>query len=222
METKDRIKAIMEHYGLSVGEFARKVGVKTNQAVYDILSGKTRSVSSAMCGKIGSAFPELNKGWLLTGEGSMLSGGPELAAHQVGADGAPGLPLVPLEAVAGLPGEDFAGITLVDCERYLVPEFSHLGAQFLIRVAGTSMQPRYNSGDLLAVRKISSANFLQWGKVYVLDTEQGLLVKKVMPCEGDDDAVMCISENAAEYPPFRLPRREIRSLSIVVGHVSVE
>ena len=133
-----------------------------------------------------------------------------------------GLPLVPFDALAGLPGGDLPGIRLEDCERYVVPEFSRMGADCLVRVAGASMQPRYLSGDLLAVRRLSSATFLQWGKVYVLDTEQGLLVKKLMPCDGDEACVLCVSENEKEFPPFRLPKAEIRSLSIVVGHVSVE
>lgn len=72
METKDRIKAILDYYGLSVNEFAIKAQVKTGQAVYDMLSGKTKSISSAMENKILSCFPEISRAWLLTGEGEML------------------------------------------------------------------------------------------------------------------------------------------------------
>lgn len=236
MEAKERIRTILDYYGISVGDFARRIGVKTQQAVYDLLSGKTRSVSPAMCSKIASGFPELNKGWLLSGEGEMLADSSKVAAHQdvpereSGRFGMPvrsdrsdvGLPLVPFDALAGLPGGDIPGIRLEDCERYVVPELSRAGAQFLVRVAGASMQPRYLSGDLLAVRRLSSATFLQWGKVYVLDTEQGILVKKLMPCPDDEACVTCVSENEAEFPPFRIPKAEIRSLSIVLGHVSVE
>lgn len=236
MEAKERIRTILDYYGISVGDFARRIGVKTQQAVYDLLSGKTRSVSPAMCSKIASGFPELNKGWLLSGEGEMLADSSKVAAHQdvpereSGRFGVPvrsdrsdvGLPLVPIDAMAGTPGEDSPGVTFEECERYIVPEFQRLGAECLVRVAGASMQPRFYNGDLLAIRKLTSATFLQWGKVYVLDTEQGMLVKKLMPCQGREDCVLCVSDNAEEFPPFRIPKEEIRSLSIVLGSLHVE
>lgn len=72
MEVKDRIKAILEYYGLGVSEFAERAKIKTAQAVYDLLSGKTKSISPSMERKILSCFQDINKVWLLTGEGNML------------------------------------------------------------------------------------------------------------------------------------------------------
>ena len=132
------------------------------------------------------------------------------------------LPLIPLDAVAGLPGDDNDGVILDDCERYTIPEFSAKGAQYLIRVSGTSMLPKYNNGDILACRKIDEMTFFQWGKVYVMDTRQGALVKKVFPDKDNPDNILCVSENKEEFPPFTLPKDEIRSISIVVGVIGVE
>ena len=132
------------------------------------------------------------------------------------------LPLIPLDAVAGLPGDDNDGVLFDSCERYTIPEFSAKGAQYLIRVSGTSMLPKYNNGDILACRKIDEITFFQWGKVYVMDTRQGMLVKNVLPDKSNPDNVLCVSENKSEFPPFSLPKEEIRSLSIVVGVIGVE
>ena len=132
------------------------------------------------------------------------------------------LPLIPLDAVAGLPGNDNDGVFIDDCERYTVPEFSAKGAQYLIRVSGTSMLPKYNNGDILACRKIDEMTFFQWGKVYVMDTRQGALVKKVFPDNNNPDNILCVSENKEDFPPFTLPKTEIRSISIVVGMIGVE
>lgn len=132
------------------------------------------------------------------------------------------LPLIPLEAVAGFPGCDVDGVFLENCERYAVPEFSAKGAQYLIRVSGTSMLPKYNNGDLLACRKIDEITFFQWGKVYVIDTRQGILVKKLFPDKDNPDNILCVSENKDDFPPFTLPMDEIRSISIVVGVIGVE
>ena len=72
MEVKERIKAILDYYHLSVNEFVTQTRVKTGQAVYDLLSGKTKSISQSMEDKILSCFQDVNRAWLLTGEGEMI------------------------------------------------------------------------------------------------------------------------------------------------------
>ena len=72
MEAKARMKAILEHYKLSANEFAAMAKVRTGQAIYDLLSGKTKTISRAMENKILSCCPEISRTWLLTGEGQML------------------------------------------------------------------------------------------------------------------------------------------------------
>lgn len=130
-----------------------------------------------------------------------------------------GIPLIPLDAVAGFPAESGGGVRMEDCERYVIPEFENKGANFLIRVSGDSMVPLYYSGDLLACRKITDIRFFQWGTVYVLETSQGVLVKRVQESADHADSILCVSENSSVHHPFLLPRDDIRSLSIIVGLV---
>lgn len=134
-------------------------------------------------------------------------------------DSSEGIPLIPLDAVAGFPAESGGGVRLEDCERYVIPEFENKGANFLIRVSGDSMVPLYYSGDLLACRKITDIRFFQWGTVYVLETSQGVLVKRVQESVDHADSILCVSENSSVHHPFLLPRDDIRSLSIIVGLV---
>jgi len=131
------------------------------------------------------------------------------------------LPLIPLDCVAGFPLLDNHGVTLADCEQYAVPEFTARGADYLIRVAGSSMYPRYSNGDILACKRVESLTFFQWGMIYVIDTQQGILVKRIFECTDDKNSIICRSENETDFPPFRLPKNEIRSVSIVVGQISV-
>ena len=140
-------------------------------------------------------------------------------ARQVPHGSSEGIPLIPLDAVAGFPAESGGGVRLEDCERYVIPEFENKGANFLIRVSGDSMVPLYYSGDLLACRKITDIRFFQWGTVYVLETSQGVLVKRVQESIDHADSILCVSENSSVHHPFLLPRDDIRSLSIIVGLV---
>lgn len=140
-------------------------------------------------------------------------------AHQVPHGSSEGIPLIPLDAVAGFPAESGGGVRLEDCERYVIPEFENKGANFLIRVSGDSMVPLYYSGDLLACRKITDIRFFQWGTIYVLETSQGVIVKRVQESLDHADSILCVSENSSVHHPFLLPRDDIRSLSIIVGLV---
>ena len=175
----------------------------------------------------------VDSSWLLTGEGTMLSPSSAASNSRTSSKSSPsiptarhaphgsseGIPLIPLDAVAGFPAESGGGVRLEDCERYVIPEFENKGANFLIRVSGDSMVPLYYSGDLLACRKITDIRFFQWGTVYVLETSQGVLVKRVLESVDHSDSILCVSENSSVHHPFLLPRDDIRSLSTIVGLV---
>lgn len=72
MELKERILALLTYTNLTASAFAKKIGVKTNQSVYDLTSGKTRTLSQSIINKITSCYPEISLEWLMTGEGEML------------------------------------------------------------------------------------------------------------------------------------------------------
>lgn len=129
-----------------------------------------------------------------------------------------GIPLIPVEAMAGC----FTGsqtVLLQECDHYVVPAFKN--ADFLIYVHGDSMQPRYYSGDMVACKMLSPTDlFFQWGKVYVLDTDQGALIKKVEQGT-DDETITLVSENE-NYKPFQIPRRAVYHIAIVMGLIRTE
>lgn len=201
------VKAIREKLGISQEEFAKRLGVSS------------RTVQNWEFGK---KIPDSKREILAKIAGQPTSRLKSMPYYGGASDSVVSLPLIPLDAVAGLPGNDNDGVCLDDCERYTIPEFSAKGAQYLIRVSGTSMLPKYNNGDILACRKIDEITFFQWGKVYVMDTRQGALVKKVFPDNNNPDNILCVSENKEDFPPFTLPKAEIRSISIVVGVIGVE
>ena len=128
-----------------------------------------------------------------------------------------GIPLIPLNAMAGA----FAGEQVVlelECERYVVPAFKD--AEFLITVKGSSMIPKYNSGDIVACKRMPLDTFFQWNKVYVLDTEQGPLIKRVK--KGSSEETLTIFSDNPNYEPFELPRTKIYHIALVVGVIRLE
>ncbi len=67
----DRIRKIIEHYGLSVSSFADKIGVQRS-SVSHLLNGRNRpSLDFVM--KVVQSYPEVNLYWLLNGKGEFPS-----------------------------------------------------------------------------------------------------------------------------------------------------
>lgn len=129
-----------------------------------------------------------------------------------------GIPLIPTSAMAGF----FSGEQQVleyECERFVVPTFK--GAEFLISVKGSSMYPKYNSGDIVACKRLPLKDlFFQWNKVYVLDTDQGPLIKRVQQ-GSDDEHIMIVSDNE-KYAPFELSLQHIYNVALVIGVIRLE
>lgn len=72
MDGSKILNKLLEYSELNGKNFSEKIGLNRPQAIYDILNGKTKNISAAMANKIISVFPEINKGWLQSGEGRML------------------------------------------------------------------------------------------------------------------------------------------------------
>ena len=221
MSLQDRIRAYIKHLNVSVSEFETKTGL-SNGAVSKMGDGTRR----ATLDRISKKYPSLNKTWLLTGEGEMLTtdnAPPEeekSAEHSqlIPAPPGKGIPLIPLPAMAGfLKGS--ADLDRNDIEWYYVPAFSD--CTFLIRVKGDSMYPRYLSGDIVACREVhDTGTFFQWGKAYVLDTDQGVVLKRIRRSERPDH-ILCVSDNP-DYEPFDVPVSSIYHLAIVRGLIREE
>ena len=128
-----------------------------------------------------------------------------------------GIPLIPVEAMAGF-GTGDVQIMEYETERFIVPTFK--GSDYLIGVRGSSMYPKYNSGDIVACKHLPLDTFFQWNKVYVLDTEQGVLIKRVCKAQSED-SVTIVSDNKS-YDPFELHKSDIRSIAIVMGVIRLE
>ena len=107
------------------------------------------------------------------------------------------VPLLPLDAKAGSLNDFVMSVQLQDCEKITSPIRN---IDFAITVKGDSMSPKIPSGAKIFIKKIDHTRFVEWGEIYVLDTCNGTVVKKLMPTE-DAQVIKCVSLNA-DYPPF--------------------
>ena len=121
-------------------------------------------------------------------------------------------PRIPFTAAAGSLTNAVEGITSEQCEQ--IPRINAFpDYDFTIILKGDSMEPKYEGGDEVACKRIDSTSFIQWGKVHVLDTAQGIIIKRIYE---DGEKIRCTSYNP-EYPDFSILKEEIYSMSLVVG-----
>jgi phage repressor protein C with HTH and peptisase S24 domain len=208
---------IFQEYGKNDTEIAEKLGYNKS-SFSQILGGKV-PISQNFVDKLCSLDDNINKVWI-SGKGEMFKNdiGNENRAIKVPEHSFEGIPLIPIDAMAGFGKGEFQ-IMEHECEHYVVPMFK--GADLLIQVKGSSMIPKYNSGDIVAC-KILPLNdlFFQWNKVYVLDTSQGALVKRVKK-GSDNDHVLIVSDNE-KYEPFELHKSQINGVALVIGVIRLE
>ena len=114
------------------------------------------------------------------------------------------IPVLPTDARAGTLAEFSESVEVYNCERMVSPI---RGADFAMQVTGDSMSPEYPSGSVIICKKINEKAFIEWGKVFVLDTANGAVIKSVRKTE-DDNEVECVSLNPA-YQPFRIETQYI-------------
>lgn len=194
-ELNSLLNRIKFQYDVNQSEIARAIGVKPAY-LSDILNGRI-ALSDQIREKLSKEFPESD----VVFEGSEQKG----------------LPLIPIEAVAGFGNQQFPDIPVEGF--YQIAEFST--ADFLVRIKGDSMTPKYNAGDIIACKKVTDLLFFQWGRVYVVDTKsQGMMVKRVRQST-TEEKIRLVSENP-DYDPFDIPRSDINAVSLVMGAITVE
>ncbi len=195
--------------------------MKTFEQRCDLSSGYVTSMrkgfGSEKLNNVLMAYPELNREWLLYGEGEMLKASsssqpqPSTKVERVTDDEAYKVPLVPISALGGSLNDFNLAVKRDDCETVISPIKD---IDMAIKISGDSMEPEYPSGSTVLIKKINEHAFLEWGKVYVLSTCNGTVIKRLMPTD-DPNKVLCESINP-KYPPFEVSLEHVYGVYIVM------
>lgn len=205
MSVKDRLLDFVAYTGLSRRKFQERINV-SNSYIQNISEG----IGADVMNRISIQFPDLNTSWLLTGEGEMIKS----SCDGVSQNSSNTRPRIPYDAAAGTLTETVDGVAEYQCEQVpIIGVFPRY--DFTIRIVGRSMEPEYFAGDEVACLRVNEKRFLQWGRVHVLDTTQGVVIKRIYD---NGDCIVCKSFNP-EFPDFSIPKEDIRSYNLVVGSI---
>lgn len=219
MTVSQRIKKIINwlifiEYAENERDLADKMGY-TKSSFSQIVNGRV-PLSEKFVKKLCSADENINEVWITDEVGDMLKSSPmSLQTIEIET-----VPLLPVAAQGGSLNDFVVSVKSADCEKIVSPI---KGVDLAITVAGDSMAPEYPSGSQILIKKINEKAFIDWGKVYVLDTCNGTIIKEVHEIDGDETAVMCHSINPApKYKPFKVSLCDVYGMYRVVMCMSLK
>lgn len=223
---RDRLKEFIAYCGISVRQFQIAAGL-SNSFVASI----DQSIAPKSQVKIISAFPDLNMGWLLTGEGTMLKGqqpqqynspnaviGNNNVVQSNNTYGSKIPNVITEKKTAPLVPISLAKRENVDL--YKVMREPNLQAEHITRVnsfaeldfyysvCDDSMRPDFKCGDILALRAIDEGSYIINGNIYVLDTISYGLILRVIKQRGDMYECSTL-QDTDRYEPFNVPITDV-------------
>lgn len=208
----------------SDAEFARFLDIKP-QTLSSWYSRNTFDIELlyAKCVDISADF-------LLTGKGEILKNSKGYRANEdsqhtkveeAASNYGKRIPLVNITAVGGFGNNSFSIEERDVKDYYVIPKFKHKKVDFMIEVEGSSMYPKYNSGDVVACNIINENSFIQWNKTHVIATkEQGIIIKRIK--KGSSDHTLCMISDNKDYDPFEVSKDDITGIALVVGVIRLE
>lgn len=227
-ETKDRLLEFLRYKGLGQQKFEISIGMSNGWAnkVGDSIRENTLK-------KISEVYPELNIAWLKSGVGIMLNNGEseetlytpkeeypkERNQKDATEETAKMVLLLPVSAQGGSLNDFVVSVKESDCEKVVSPI---RGVDFAMTVSGDSMSPEYPNGSRIFIKRINERAFIEWGKVYVLDTCNGTVIKILVPAE-KEGYVKCVSINQDPiFAPFEVAFEDIYGVYKVLLCMSVK
>lgn len=222
-----RLKEYIDNKGIAISAFEKSIGM--SNASFSKQLKKEGAIGTDKLENILNIYPDISPEWLLTGNGDMLK--TDRVSRHIPTENIPVAeyndtkcpaindisdyktrPRIPFEAAAGSLSIALDSVSESQCERLpIIPTFPKY--DFTIIARGASMEPDITSGDELACRFIRESSFIQWGRTHVLDTAQGIVVKRIFEHEND---IICKSNNS-NYPDFNIPKEDIYHVAMVVG-----
>lgn len=219
---KQNILTFLDSKGISKVDFFEKTKISASSFK---ASGLKSELGGDKIKSIIATYPDINPAWLLTGEGNMLLS--ENTKEQL-VERKPNL--IPfyedVNTMGGMVGSSFKTDVAVTKPSATIDAGDWFpNATSAIRHYGDSMI-EYPSGSILALRAVQDSSLLVWGRVYVIETSEFRVTKRLQPGL-DEDYIIAHSSNREKYDdgslvhaPIKIERSLIRRLYLVLGCVS--
>lgn len=195
MTAQERLKLFISYKGISMRKFEMAACVPVGYVKnikYTITPDKQE--------KISAAFPELNLGWLTSGEGEMLRHTPSQNAQAQKSTDSHSKPIVP-KYLTSQPNTDVYKILNTDGHTMqldsmtAIPPYNNFDFYYMVRQ--DAMKPLYKEGDVLALAHTERGSDIIQGASMIIDTNDfGFLLRRIYD-RGDYYECRIINENSS-------------------------
>lgn len=202
---KERLLEFIGTTGLSIKSFEERCKLSNGY-----ISSMRKGLGDNKLNNVLKEFPELNREWLLYGEGSMLkSEGIPVKSFTQG---------VPYYNVDFLGGFDLLPDDQTTRPEYLIDFKAYDRATCWCNISGHSMEPEISSGDIIALREVSDPSFLPFGEVYAIVTTTGMrTVKRIGPGKDAETYSLIPANKSPEFGVQEIPKTMIARVFEVLG-----
>lgn len=208
-------------------ELAKAIELKRPQAIYDILNpNKKVGISKNMAENICLKFPQINKTYLLTGEGSILNKPIQNEVTQLTIGGVMMVPLVNQYAHAGYM-TGYADVEYIESLPKIpwVVDHEYKGKYVSFEVRGDSMDDglkhSYEQGDVVLCREIHpeywkcKLHIRTWDAFVIVHRTDGIVLKQIIDQDVENGTITVHSFNPI-YEDYTIDLREVAQLFNVV------
>ena len=206
---KQRLIQYLQFKKIGQNKFEKMAGISVGY-----ISNLKKSPGAEQLMKILNAAPDLNKDWLLTGEGEML----------VSEDN----PIVPaITYNSGRPyyNVDFiGGFDVIFNDQTVNPDYNidfppyNKEGVVWCNITGHSMEPQISHGDIIALREVCDwRSFIPMGEVYAIVTANDLRTIKIIRKGDDAEHLRLVPVNRDGYDEQQILKRDILRVFSVLG-----
>ncbi len=213
---KQRLMQLIKHLGMTTKSFEIRCGMSNGY-----IRSMRRGLGVEKLDKVLSEFPELNRDWLLFGDGEMFvspdtteTEQPKVIQHPNSVKGN----IRYWEDVAATGGSlEFLENPDEHKTKWLhLPHFSD--CTDAVNIYGESMFPLYKNGEII-ILKAWNESFIDYGNVYLIITKNGHRMVKYLHKSPNEGKVICQSENS-KFDSFEIDKSDILRLFLVRGKVT--
>lgn len=199
----------------------KQMSVRRFENICEFSNGYVRTINRALSddklGKIMKEFPELNKTWLILGEGEMLS------SHSV-QEATPDGELIKPEDMPIIPAE-LAMAEELDVWEYFLQHKDKIERKrysaafskfdFFYRVTSDALKPNIEKSDILLLRKLNGRKIVN-GDCYVIDTKHFGFILRIA-YEDDEQGMIRLESTVSRYSSLKVGEDDIFALYSIVG-----
>lgn len=204
MTVKQRLVKYLKYKGIGQNKFERMAGISNGY-----ISNLKAAPGAAHLTKILNAADDLNKDWLLTGDGQML-----VEAEESGQ-------IVPVPPSEGRPyyNVDFKlGYDIMFNDQTTIPHcfvsFPPNNVDCWCNAYGNSMAPTISSGDIVGLKLIEDPSTLINGEIYAIVTSNGLrTIKRIH----DNGTTFTLTADNHDVPSQTIPKSVITTVFQVLA-----